>query len=186
MMIKIIIITVRYIQLKISKMKRRDLLLLSPFKKTGDVGININILPLSVCFKTTALAVSAVKKETNKQINKEVVESAGGKDRRGEWKIRDYVMRFTFPHNLNTWNEASWRRQHINENITLNMKKNRCHLTSQTRLLNFLKDETCVSLYFVLFHLYNPVRQIVQISHFLAAVPFFWPFYLTISFSYPC
>ena len=184
MMIKIIIITVRYIQLKISKMKRRDLLLLSPFKKTGDVGINI--LPLSVCFKTTALAVSAVKKETNKQINKEVVESAGGKDRRGEWKIRDYVMRFTFPHNLNTWNEASWRRQHINENITLNMKKNRCHLTSQTRLLNFLKDETCVSLYFVLFHLYNPVRQIVQISHFLAAVPFFWPFYLTISFSYPC
>ena len=107
MMIKIIIITVRYIQLKISKTKRRDLLLLSPFKKTGDVGININILPLSVCFKTTALAVSAVKKETNKQINKEVVESTGGKDRRGEWKIRDYVMRFTFPHNLNTWNEAS-------------------------------------------------------------------------------
>lgn len=56
------------------------------------------------------------------------------------------------------------------------MKKNRCHLTSQTRLLNFLKDETCVSLYFVLFHLYNPVRQIVQISHFLAAVPFFLAF----------
>ena len=105
MMIKIIIITVSYIHLKISKMKRRDLLLLSPFKKTGDVGINI--LSLSVCFKTTALAVSAVKKETNKQINKEVIESAGGKDRRGEWKIRDYVMRFTFPHNLNTWNVAS-------------------------------------------------------------------------------
>ena len=52
------------------------------------------------------------------------------------------------------------------------MKKNRCHLTSQTRLLNFLKDETCVSLSFVLFYLYNPVRQIVQIPHFLAAVTF--------------
>ena len=70
MMIKIIIITVRYIQLKISKMKRRDLLLLSPFKKTGDVGININIhafVGMLQDHRTGGICSKERNKQTNKQ-----------------------------------------------------------------------------------------------------------------------
>ena len=64
MMIKMIIIIISHIHLKISKREKgRGLLVLSPLK-TGDVVINIYILPLSVRFKTTTLAISAIKKET--------------------------------------------------------------------------------------------------------------------------